>query len=249
MRKRLLPFLMLALTSSSLWAQYIEQHERSAVPNAPLTEYADQKCQLFNEGWRFLLGNPEGAEKLDFDDSAWRLLDLPHDYQFEQPWERNEDPGRGFKRMCEGWYRKSFTLPEHLKNRRVVLDFEGVMYVADVYVNGQLVASNEYGYTGFEADISKALNWGGKNVVAVYSSTGPKNGSRWYTGGGIYRNVWLRVGNETRISRHGLYIQTQPAESILPASDGEGKSGSWTVLAQVQVERWQKHNIYIYVRA
>ena len=252
MRKRLLPILIVMLVviscPSSLKAQYIEQHERGAVENAPLSTYAAHKCELFNFDWKFQQGNPEGAERADYDDSAWRSLDLPHDYQFEQPWDAKEDPGRGFKQMCEGWYRKSFTLPEHLKNRRVVLDFEGVMYVADVYVNGQLVASNEYGYTGFEADISKALNWGGKNVVAVYSSTGPKNGSRWYTGGGIYRNVWLRVGNETRISRHGLYIQTQPAESILPASDGEGKSGSWTVLAQVQVERWQKHNIYMCTR-
>ena len=220
------------LATPTVQAQYIEQHEKSAVANAPLSEYADHKSELFNFDWKFQLGNPDGAERSDFDDSAWRRLDLPHDYQFEQPWDEKEDKGRGFKRMCEGWYRKTFTIPEMLKGRRVTLDFEGVMYVSDVYVNGKKVASNEYGYTSFEADITKAVKWGEENVVAVYSSTGPVNGSRWYTGGGIYRNVWLRVGNDTRIARHGLYVTT------------EGDK----VNVQVQVEKWQKHNIYIKVR-
>ncbi|MDO5762184.1 MAG: glycoside hydrolase family 2 TIM barrel-domain containing protein, partial [Bacteroidales bacterium] len=154
---------------------------------------------------------------------------MPHDYQFEQPWEENENKGRGFKRMCEGWYRKTFTVPETLKGRRVLLDFEGVMYVADVYVNGKKVASNEYGYTGFEADISKVVNYGGDNVVAVYSNTGAVNASRWYTGGGIYRNVWLATTNDTRIARHGLYVST------------EGDK----VKVQVQVVGWQRHDIRV----
>ena len=241
MKKRLLPLLALQLSfslfslflmPSSASAQYIEQFEKSAVANAPLSAYADAQCQLFNFDWKFLLGNPQGAERADYDDSAWRSLDLPHDYQFEQPWDQNADKGRGFKPMCEGWYRKTFTIPASLKGRRIVLDFEGVMYVSDVYVNGTKVASNEYGYTGFEADISKALRYGEDNVVAVYSSTGPTNGSRWYTGGGIYRNVWLRVGNDTRIARHGLYVTT------------EGDK----VNVQVQVVNWQKHNINIRAR-
>lgn len=231
--------------------------------NAPLSTYAAHKCELFNFDWKFQQGNPEGAERADYDDSAWRSLDLPHDYQFEQPWDAKEDPGRGFKRMCEGWYRKVFTLPETLKGRRIVLDFEGVMYVCDVYVNGKLVASHEYGYTGFEADISKVVNYGGENVVAVYSNTGPKNGSRWYTGGGIYRNVWLKVGNDTRIARHGLYVETHPSSSLQGESGvyahennqsnhalsaSMAGEGAWHVLAQVQVERWQKHHINICTR-
>lgn len=241
MKKRLLPLLALQLPLSLLSlfmmpsmasAQYIEQFEKSTVANAPLSAYADAKSQLFNFGWKFLLGNPEGAERADYEDSAWRTLDLPHDYQFEQPWDQHADKGRGFKPMCEGWYRKTFTIPASLKGRRIVLDFEGVMYVSDVYVNGTKVASNEYGYTGFEADITKALRYGEENVVAVYSSTGPTNGSRWYTGGGIYRNVWLRVGNDTRIARHGLYVAT------------EGDK----VNVQVQVVNWQKRNINIRAR-
>lgn len=221
--------LSLALPPVTVHAQYIEKQEGAVKANVPVSDFTDYKHKLFNFGWRFCLGNPEGAESVGFDDSSWRTLDLPHDYQFEQPWEENENKGRGFKRMCEGWYRKTFTVPETLKGRRVLLDFEGVMYVADVYVNGKKVASNEYGYTGFEADISKVVNYGGDNVVAVYSNTGAVNASRWYTGGGIYRNVWLATTNDTRIARHGLYVST------------EGDK----VKVQVQVVGWQRHDIRV----
>ncbi|MDE6000200.1 MAG: hypothetical protein K2H04_09075 [Bacteroidaceae bacterium] len=167
--------MLCSLTAS---AQYIEQHEKGAVKNAPLSVYANYKCTLFNFDWKFQLGNPKDAERADYEDSAWRQLDLPHDYQFEQPWDEKANKGRGFKPMCEGWYRKTFAIPAEWKGRRIVLDFEGVMYVSDVYVNGHKVASNEYGYTGFEADITRAVRYGDENVVAVYSSTGPTNGSR-----------------------------------------------------------------------
>lgn len=229
MKRLCLQMLLLSFCFLSGWAQYVEQREKSATGNVSLSTYAEHKCQLFNFGWKFQLGNPEGAERIDYDDSTWRTLDLPHDYQFEQPWDEKENKGRGFKRMCEGWYRKTFNVPESLKGLRVVLDFEGVMYVSDVYVNGKKVASNEYGYTGFEADITKAVNYGSDNVVAVYSSTGPTGGSRWYTGGGIFRNVWLKAGNNTRIARHGLYVTTE-----------EDK-----VNVQVQVVGWQRHDIKI----
>lgn len=224
--------LSLALPAVSVHAQYIEKQDGSVKVNAPAADFSAFRHQLFNFGWRFSLGNPEGAERTDYDDSDWRTLDLPHDYQFEQPWAENENKGRGFKRMCEGWYRKTFNVPESLKGRRVLLDFEGVMYVSDVYVNGKKVASNEYGYTGFEADITKAVHYGGNNVVAVYSNTGAVNASRWYTGGGIYRNVWLDATNDTRIARHGLYVTT------------EGEK----VKVQVQVVGWQRHDIKVVTR-
>ena len=118
--------LSLALPPVTVHAQYIEKQEGAVKANVPVSDFTDYKHKLFNFGWRFCLGNPEGAESVDFDDSSWRTLDLPHDYQFEQPWEENENKGRGFKRMCEGWYRKTFTVPETLKGRRVLLDFEGV---------------------------------------------------------------------------------------------------------------------------
>ena len=232
MRKKLFPLWVLWLCALGSILPISAQTTKKASGNAPVDTYSDYRCVLFNFDWKFQMGNPRNAEQADFDDSEWRKLDLPHDYQFEQPWNQNGDRSRGFKPMCEGWYRKSFTLPDTLKGRRVVLDFEGVMYVSDVYVNGKKVVSNEYGYTGFEADITRALNWGGRNVVAVYSSTRSVNSCRWYTGAGIYRSVWLRVGNDTRIARHGLYVTT------------EGEN----VKVQVQVINWQKHNIKVKAR-
>ena len=231
MKRFFIPLLSLWLCAVSASAQYVEKQESKVAANAPLSEWRAYQKELFNFDWKFQLGNPQGAERADFDDSGWRRIDLPHDYQFEQPWDENADKGRGFKQMCEGWYRKTFAVPAELKGRRIVLDFEGVMYVSDVYVNGKKVASNEYGYTGFEADITRAVRWGGENVVAVYSNTGKVNGSRWYTGGGIFRNVWLKATNPTRMARHGLYVTT------------EGDK----VNVQVQVVGWQKHNISIKV--
>jgi len=218
----------LLLLSTSSYAQYIEEVKGAVTPNAPYSQIKNQP-QLFNFDWKFQLGNPEGAEKVDFNDSSWRTLSLPHDYQFEQPWDEKSDKGRGFKQMCDGWYRKTFKVDETWKGKQVLLDFEGVMYYCDVYVNGKKVASNEYGYTGFETDITKALNWDGDNVVAVYSNTGKTNGSRWYTGGGIFRNVHLKVKNPTAIARHGLYVRTESNKAIV----------------LVQVKGWQKHNISI----
>ena len=194
----------------------------------------------------------------DFDDSQWRTLDLPHDFQFEMPWDEKAKGARAFKKMGSAWYRKTFNVPESYKGMSVKLDFGGIMYYGDVYVNGKKVASSEYGYIGFETDISKALKYGADNVVAVYASTGPENGSRWYTGGGLFRDVYLKVCNQqTRIARHGLYVTSAPKGKIVRPDvlnaqridinplnpQGGNPAGSWDVLVQLQIIGWQKHNI------
>lgn len=167
----------------------------------------------FNFGWRFHLGQAEGAEAADYDDSGWRELDLPHDFQMEEPWDKSAGGPRGFKPMATGWYRKAFTAPQEWHGRRVVLDFGGIMYLGDVWVNGTKVATTDYGYVGFEVDITKHLHLGGQNIVAVRASTGKKGGSRWYTGGGLYRDVTLSVKSPASFARHGLYVTTPRIES------------------------------------
>ena len=255
---------------NNIFAQYNEQKEQTTSTNAPLAQFVDMQSQLFNFGWKFSMGNVAGAERPDFDDSSWRTIDLPHDFQFEMPWVEGDkkdknNMGRGFKDMGEAWYRKTFTLPASLKGRRITLDFGGVMYFGDVYVNGKKVASTEYGYIGFEADITKVANIGGKNTVAVYANTGKKNGSRWYTGGGIFRDVKLCVSNETRVARHGLYVTSAPHGNIVrpdnlnaqriqinplnPQGAGNNtdnasvKEAAWDVLVQMQIVNWQKHDL------
>lgn len=164
--------------------------------------------QLFNFGWKFKAGEQPDAHKPVFDDSGWRSLDLPHDFQFEQPWDKEVGGARGFKAMGEGWYRKTFKADPAWKGKRVLLDFEGIMLIGDVWLNGERIGGTDYGYLGFESDITKLLRYDADNVVAVRASTGKVGSSRWYTGGGLYRDVHLVVKNDVSIARHGIYITT-----------------------------------------
>lgn len=180
MKKIVVSFFLLAVLSVTAMAQYQQQQEKDKEQNTPLAGFADCKKTLFNFGWKFML-KTETNKGTDFaspslDDSAWRTLDLPHDFQFEQPWSKGGGGARGFKPMCDGWYRKTFRAEESWKGKRVTLDFGGIIYLGDVYVNGRKVASTEYGYVGLEADITPYLRYNRDNVVAVYASTGPKKG-------------------------------------------------------------------------
>lgn len=164
--------------------------------------------QLFNFGWKFQTGDLKDAQAVHYDDAGWRVLDLPHDFQIEQPWDQSAGGARGFKAMGTGWYRKAFKADLAWKGKRVLLDFEGIMLVGDVWVNGQKVGSTDYGYLGFESDITKLLHYDTDNIVAVRASTGKTGGSRWYTGGGLFRDVHLVVKNPAAIARHGVFVTT-----------------------------------------
>ena len=265
MRKLLLIVaLAMGLTTS---AQYQEVKERKTDGNRPLAEFAAEKDVLFNDGWKFQLVTKDN-KTTDFaspqlDDSQWRTLDLPHDFQFEQPWTEGGGGARGFKPSCEGWYRKTFTAPESWQGLNVKLDFGGIIYLGDVYINGTKVASTDYGYVGLEADLTKHLRYGGENVVAVYASTGPKKGSRWYTGAGLFRDVRLQLENPTHIARHGVYIVSKVDEltsrQVDELSASEIKSAGVQTLPsstsnsstsiQVEIDGWQKRkNVSIRAR-
>lgn len=221
-------------------AQYQEVQEQKAGANAPLQNFVQQRRQLFNFDWEFRMSDaPLGAPHDELGqqlstsakaEGSWRKLDLPHDFQFEMPWTEEGGGARGFKDMGEGWYRKTFTADASWRGRQVLLDFGGIIYLGDVYLNGRKVASTEYGYIGFEVDITKYLRYDQPNVVAVWASTGPKNGSRWYTGGGIFRDVYLKLQNSTHLARHGVYVTT-PTVSADKAS----------VQVQAEVDGWKNH--------
>jgi len=235
----------------SLCAQYQEVRRGKVMANTPLEEFVDQRRQLFNFDWEFYMGpldpptvstplddsnvstplpNTKGAEWEGPEESLlWRPLSLPHDFQFEQPWTESAGGARGFKPMCEGWYRKSFKADPSWRGKFVYLDFGGIVYLGDVYVNGEKVASTEYGYVGFEVNITPYLNWEGDNEVRVWASTGPANGSRWYTGGGIFRDVYLILKNPTHLARHGVFVTT-PQVSHDKA----------TIQVQAEVEGWKQ---------
>lgn len=238
MKSLLITSLLVIIPSSVTMAQYQNVQEKALMKNTPLEGFVSQQKTLFNFDWKFQLVTEENkgtnfaAPALD--DSSWRILDLPHDFQFEQPWTKAGGGARGFKPMCEGWYRKSFQADPLWKGKRVVMDFGGIIYLGDVYLNGHKIASTDYGYVGIEADLTPYLHFEKENIVAVYASTGPKKGSRWYTGGGLFRDVYLQVQNPTHIARHGIYITTP-----------EVVSDKATVAVQVEVDGWQKHDVLV----
>lgn len=164
--------------------------------------------QLFNFGWKFKAGDITEAPQPGFDDKDWRNLDLPHDFQIEQPWDKLASRGRGFKAMGVGWYRKTFKADASWRGKQVLLDFEGIMLSGEVWVNGKKVGGTDYGYLGFEADIAAIIKYDSVNVVAVRASTGDTPDSRWYTGGGLFRDVHLVVKDTIAIARHGVFITT-----------------------------------------
>lgn len=238
MKNILITLLSMLIPGSAIMVQYQNVQEKAPMKNTPLEGFVSQQKVLFNFDWKFQLVTEENKD-IDFtspalDDSTWRILDLPHDFQFEQPWTQAGGGARGFKPMCEGWYRKSFQADPLWKGKRVVMDFGGIIYLGDVYLNGHKIASTDYGYVGIEADLTPYLHFDKENIVAVYASTGPKKGSRWYTGGGLFRDVYLQVQNPTHIARHGIYITTP-----------EVASDKATVAVQVEVDGWQKHNVSV----
>lgn len=164
--------------------------------------------QLFNFNWKFKAGETKDAQNIAFDDNSWRKLNLPHDFQFEQPWDKTASRGRGFKAMNIGWYRKTFKADPNWKGKQILLDFEGIMLHGEVWVNGKKIGGTSYGYLGFEADIAGVIKYDTVNVVAVRASTGDTPNSRWYTGGGLFRDVHLVVKDTVSIARHGIFITT-----------------------------------------
>lgn len=189
-----------------------------------------QETINMNFGWKFMPGAQPGAETVEYDAAGWQDVNLPHDFQISQPWmaPSADDKGdksnemaniasklssRAFKEMGEGWYRKTFTPDPSWKGKRVILDFEGIMLTGDVYLNGERIGGTDYGYLGFESDISKKLKYGVPNVIAVKADTGKPENSRWYTGGGLYRDVNIKVGDPHQyFTRHSLAITTPIAE-------------------------------------
>ena len=179
-----------------------------------------------DNGWQFHRGDVKNVADLKSSQTSDEIVKLPHDFLIGQDWvapdasERpdNSDAGsnvrsrlspRGFKEMGIGWYRYQLTPKEEWKGKRILLDFQGIMLVGDVYLNGKRIGGTDYGYLGFDIDLSKLLKWGQVNEICVKSDTGQPNNSRWFTGGGLFRDVNLIVTDKNLyFPRHPLFIRT-----------------------------------------
>ena len=188
---------------------------------------AQRDTLSLNRGWQFKYGNSSStAQNTDFSTSDVQQVNLPHDFQISQPWvapAKNEKAdnsdqaanvksrlsARAFKEMGVGVYRKVLHAPKEWQGRRLLLDFGGIMLVGDVYLNGNRIGGTDYGYVGFDIDVTKQLRYGADNVLVVVANTMAPNNSRWYTGGGLYRDVRLIATNrDLYFEHHPLFLST-----------------------------------------
>ena len=170
----------------------------------------------FDEGWLFTLADSVGMEKNDYADLTWRHLDLPHDWAIEGDFSPTNPSGASGGALPGGigWYRKHFTVSPKDKYDKYAIAFDGVYMNATVYVNGHNLGTRPYGYSSFEYDLTPYLNKKGDNVVAVRVNNGDQPNSRWYSGCGIYRHVWLVMSKAAHISQWGQYVSTTPDGTV-----------------------------------
>ncbi len=178
----------------------------------------DNRNRLFDANWRFTKDNTVDASVATFDDSKWRTVDLPHDWSIEDLPNQSDSvvgpfttqsigtTATGYTVGGIGWYRKHFTL-NNVEGKKVTIYFDGVYMNSDVWINGHHLGNHPYGYTAFYYDLTPYLNKSGENILAVRVRNEGKN-SRWYSGSGIYRHVWLTVTNPAHIEQWGVYITT-----------------------------------------
>jgi len=180
----------------------------------------NSSTQLFDNDWLFYRGGAQGAENISFNDTKWRRIDLPHDYSIEDlpgttsPFSQAaiSQVGGGFTTAGTAWYRKQFVIPAEQKGKRIIIQFDGVYMNPTVFINGQNIGEHPYGYTSFWYDITDKVKFGEKNVIAVEVKNEGQN-SRWYSGSGIYRHVWLRVADPVHIAQWGTFVTTSDISS------------------------------------
>ncbi|HEY4209067.1 MAG TPA: glycoside hydrolase family 2 TIM barrel-domain containing protein [Puia sp.] len=162
--------------------------------------------ESFDGGWRFYLGDDTAAKEVSFNDGGWRKLDLPHDWSIEGAFSLQNSTGQqeGGLPAGVGWYRKHF----RASGTRVFIDFDGVYCNSEVWINGHLLGVRPNGYISFRYELTPYLKAGDDNVIAVRVDNSRQPNSRWYTGSGIYRHVWLVSTGKTAVEHWGVYVTT-----------------------------------------
>ena len=216
------------------------------------TSFAQRSEQKINFGWEFRLN----------DEGSWKKVNVPHDFQIEQPWvapaadEKADNTdvaaniksrlsSRGFKEMGKGHYRLHYTPSKSLEGQRVLIDFEGVMYTADIYVNMKRVGGTNYGYVGFEIDITNELKYGEDNLIEVVADTREPGNSRWYTGGGLIRNVSIiATPKDLYFGRHPLYITTRENRFVSIGAEFTNRTKEQSTHIAVQITGPDGETVY-----
>ena len=197
---------MIAICTALAPLLAVPMHAASQSPRLELAADSD---------WRFLLGDPSGAESRSFQDASWRTVNLPHDWSVEGRPDKNNptSSGGGYFPAGTGWYRKTFRTPSEWKGKRVSVEFDGVYRNAVVYLNGRKLGNQPYGYTSFCFDLTPDLDFSGPNVLAVRVDNSAQPNSRWYSGSGIYRHVRVVVMDPMHVAHWGVFVTTPEASS------------------------------------
>lgn len=210
--KRSLALLILLLGTG--WTQLSAARAIAADPQPE-----PRQVNSFDASWRFVQSDPAGAEAAQYDDTAWQVVDVPHDWSIAGPI-REDNPSSkegGFFPTGVAWYRKSFELPLSDKGRKVFVEFDGVMANSDVWINGHLLGHRPYGYVSFQYELTDHLQFGpgAANVIAVRTDTSQQPSSRWYEGAGIYRHVRLVSTHPIHLAPNGVFITTPSVSADL----------------------------------
>jgi hypothetical protein len=168
-----------------------------------------RSIQKLNLNWKFYRGNEPKAWYKGLDDSAWKDVTLPHDWSVAEPFSREHSSGTGYLPGGTGWYRKVFSLPEEAKGKKVYITFEGVYNNSQVWCNSYYIGKRPYGYSTFTYDITDFVSFGdNRNVVSVKVDHKDIADSRWFTGSGIYRDVYLTVTDPVHFDNYGVFVTT-----------------------------------------
>jgi beta-galactosidase len=201
--RKLLSVLIVASIASAL----------AGVARASMTERLEGKFlksrikMRIDEDWRIQSGNVSGAQATAFNDASWTVTNVPHDFSITLVKPTSNDPG------AIGWYRKHFTLPAGFAGKKVIVQFDGIYHDSKVYLNGTQVGGQQYGYVSFYCDLTPYLNATGDNVLAVLVDNQTVRNSRWYSGTGIYRHVWLIATDQVYVRNWGTAVTTPTASA------------------------------------
>jgi beta-galactosidase len=212
------------------------------LPPGPTAADAPRTYLDFDLGWRFRIGESPAAMQAKFDDSAWRAVDLPHDWSIEGPFRADYGSGNGYAPGGIAWYRRHFQLPAAARGRLVSLELDGVYDNAEVWLNGFFLARRPNGFVSFACDLTPYLKFGDQdNVIAVRVDHSRLADSRWYTGSGIYRQVRLCLTGPLHLGRWGTSVTTPSVRAEAATvrietqvADDAAQGGAFTLQSEIE---------------
>src|SRR4051794_9779073 len=206
--KRLIVFLLADLLNTKSFFNRISMRIIAVALLLICIQFTLHAQQLFNEGWQFHKGDIPNGENVKGDTSTWRAVNLPYDWRIEGPFSDEWASATGYLPGGIGWYKKTFTAPVEWQSKNVFIYFDGVYKNSTVWLNGHYLGNRPNGFIPFEYELTKYLNRSGKNVLTVKVDHSEFADSRWYTGSGIYRNVYLVVKEPVHIAKWGVQFST-----------------------------------------